>query len=119
MDEEIDDFRVSALFWEEFINRHIDDLDMYVREYSADFLFEFDSIQEIQNIDGLFLGNVSGWINKKICSVLNCTEDEISDINVLQKGLSNILFTFAVRGERYIFRYPGGYRSGLSQGLGR
>ena len=107
MDEEIDDFRVSALFWEEFINRHIDDLDMYVREYSADFLFEFDSIQEIQNIDGLFLGNVSGWINEKICSVLNCTEDEISDINVLQKGLSNILFTFAVRGERYIFRYPG------------
>lgn len=107
MDAEIDDFRMSALFWEEFVARHADDLDMYVREYPADFLFEFDSIQEIQNIEGLFLGNVSGWINEKICSVLNCTEDEISDINVLQKGLSNILFTFVVRGERYIFRYPG------------
>ena len=107
MDEEIDDFRISALFWEEFVARHADDLEMYVREYSADFLFEFDSIQEIQNIDGLFLSNVSGWINDKICSVLNCKEDEISDINVLEKGLSNILFTFVVRGERYIFRYPG------------
>lgn len=107
MDEEIDDFRISALFWEEFVARHSDDLEMYVREYPADFLFEFDSIQEIQNIDGLFLSNVSGWINEKICSVLNCTEDEITDINVLQKGLSNILFTFVVRGERYIFRYPG------------
>lgn len=107
MDAEIDDFRMSALFWEEFVARHADDLDMYVREYPADFLFEFDSIQEIQNIDGLFLGNVSGWINEKICTVLNCTEDDISDINVLQKGLSNILFTFVVRGERYIFRYPG------------
>lgn len=107
MDEEIDDFRISALFWEEFVARHADDLEMYVREYSADFLYEFDSIQEIQNIDGLFLSNVSGWINDKICSVLNCTEDEISDINVLEKGLSNILFTFVVRGERYIFRYPG------------
>lgn len=107
MEEEIDDFRVSALFWEEFISLHADDLDMYVREYPADFLFEFDSIQEIQNIEGLFLGNVSGWINEKICSVLSCTENEISDINVLQKGLSNILFTFVVRGERYIFRYPG------------
>ena len=107
MDAEIDDFRMSALFWEEFVARHADDLDMYVREYPADFLFEFDSIQEIQNIEGLFLGNVSGWINEKICSVLNCTEDEIGDINVLQKGLSNILFTFVVRGERYIFRYPG------------
>lgn len=107
MEAEIDDFRISALFWEEFISRHADDLDMYVREYPADFLFEFDSIQEIQNIEGLFLGNVSGWINNKICSVLNCEEDDISDINILQKGLSNILFTFVVRGERYIFRYPG------------
>lgn len=107
MEEEIDDFRISALFWEEFITRHADDLEMYVREYPADFLFEFDTIQEIQNIDGLFLSNVSGWINKKICAVLECTEDEITDINVLQKGLSNILFTFVIRGERYIFRYPG------------
>ncbi len=107
MEDEIDDFRVSSLFWEEFIVRHIDDLDMYARTYPADFLFEFDAIQEIQNIDGLFLGNVSGWINEKICSVLNCNENEICDINVLQKGLSNILFTFVVRGERYIFRYPG------------
>lgn len=107
MDDEIDDFRISALFWEEFIAKHADDLEMYVREYPADFLLEFDSIQEIQNIDGLFLSNVSGWINEKICTVLECTEDEISDINVLEKGLSNILFTFVVRGVKYIFRYPG------------
>lgn len=107
MDEEIDDFRVSALFWEEFVSRHADDLDMYVREYDADFLYEFDSIQEIQNIEGLFLGNVSGLINQKICDVIGCNEEEISDINILEKGLTNILFTFIVRGERYIFRYPG------------
>lgn len=107
MEAEIDDFRVSALFWEEFVSRHIEDLDMYVRQYSSDFLYEFDSIQEIQNIDGLFLGNVSGRINHKICEVLHCAEDEINDIVILQKGLTNILFTFVVRGERYIFRYPG------------
>lgn len=107
LDEEINDFRVSMMFWEEFVSRHVDDLEMYVREYPDNFLFEFDSIQEIQNIDGLFLGNVSGWINQKICTVLECKENEISNINVLEKGLSNILFTFVVHGERYIFRYPG------------
>lgn len=105
--EEIDDFRVSALFWEEFVSRHADDLDMYIREYPGDFLYEFDSIQEIQNIDGLFLENVSGKINKKICEVLSCREDEIGNIEILQKGLTNVLFTFVVRGEKYIFRYPG------------
>lgn len=107
MEEEIDDFRVSALFWEELVSRHVDDLDMYVREYDADFLYEFDSIQEIQNIEGLFLGNVSERINHKICDVIRCKEEEIIDIEILEKGLTNILFTFVVRGERYIFRYPG------------
>ncbi len=107
LNEEIDDFRISSLFWEEFVNRHAEDLDMYVREYPSDFLFEFDSIQEIQNIDGLFLDSVSNKINSTICEVLRCTKDEIRDIVILQKGLSNILFTFMVRGERYIFRFPG------------
>lgn len=107
LDEEINDFRISALFWEEFVSRHAEDLTMYVHEYSPEVVYEFDSIQEIQNIDGLFLGNVSGRINKKICDVLNCRENEINDIVILQKGLTNILFTFVVRGERYIFRYPG------------
>lgn len=107
MEKEINDFRISTFFWEEFVGRHTEDLDMYVREYSADFLYEFDSIQEIQNIDGLFLSNVSYWIEDKICSVLSCANHEIANIHILEKGLSNILFTFVVQGERYIFRYPG------------
>lgn len=107
MEREIEDFRISALFWEEFVGRHVEDLDMYVREYPSDFLFEFDSIQEIQNIDGLFLDSVSGRINSTICEVLRCSKEEIKDITILQKGLSNILFTFVVRGEKYIFRFPG------------
>ena len=107
LDNEIDDFRVSALFWEEFIGKHADNLDMYVREYSDKIVYEFDTIQEIQNIDGLFLGNVSGKINQKICDVLMCNEDDIRDIVILEKGLTNILFTFDVNGKRYIFRYPG------------
>ena len=69
MDEEINDFRISALFWEEFVSRHAEDLDMYVREYPDDFLFEFDSIQENQNIDGLFLDSVSDRINSTICEL--------------------------------------------------
>ena len=107
MNEEIGDFRISALFWEEFIYRHIDNLDMFVRQYDEEFLHEFDSIQEIQNIESLFLENVSGKINKKICEVLKCDAEEIGNIVILQKGLTNVLFTFEVRGEKYIFRYPG------------
>lgn len=107
MEEEIDDFRVAPLFWEEFVIKHKDNLDIYVREYSSDLLLEFDSIQEIQNIDTLFLENVSGKINTKICEVFNCNVEDIHDIQILQKGLTNILFTFVVNDVKYIFRYPG------------
>ena len=107
LQDEIDDFRVSSLFWEEFISRHAEDMDMYAREYSADFVYEFDSIQEIQNIESLFLENVSDRINQKICEVLGCGENEIRNILILQKGLTNVLFTFVVKGVTYIFRYPG------------
>lgn len=107
LEDEIDDFRVSALFWEEFVSRHVDNLNMFVHEYSEEMVYEFDEIQQIQNIEGLFLNNVSGKINGKICEVLKCEEEDIKDIVILQKGLTNILFTFVVRGERYIFRYPG------------
>lgn len=105
--EEIDDFRISSLFWEEFVGRHLDELDMYVRRYADDFLYEFDSIQEIQNIDSMFLDSVSDKINRRICQLLDCAESDIKDVVVLQKGLTNVLFTFAVRGQKYIFRYPG------------
>ena len=65
--EQLDTFRVDMLFWEEFVSRNIDDLDMFARQYSPEFLLEFDSVQEIQNIDGLFMDNVSDKVNEKIC----------------------------------------------------
>lgn len=104
---EIDDFRIDSLFWEEFFDRHIENLDLYARPYHSGFLYEFDTIQEIQNIDGLFLENVSGKITQKICDVLHCQEKDVHNIEILNKGLTNVLFTFVVRDVKYIFRYPG------------
>ena len=107
--EQIGTFRVDMLFWEEFVSRNVDDLDMFARRYSPDFLLEFDSVQEIQNIDGLFMDNVSAKVNEKICKILDCEPADIMDIQILQKGLTNILFTFVVKGTKYIFRYPGDF----------
>lgn len=107
MEDEIADFRISALFWEEFVSRHAEDLDMYAHEYDESFVKEFDRIQEIQSIGGLFLTGVDAVINNRICEALNCKENDISNIVILEKGLTNILFTFDVRGERFIFRFPG------------
>lgn len=107
--EQLGRFRTDSLFWEEFVSRNVDDLDMFARRYSPEFLLEFDSVAEIQNVDGLFMDNVSEKVNQRICSILDCAPDEVVDIEILQKGLTNILFTFVVRGKKYIFRYPGDF----------
>ena len=111
--DEIDIFRVDSLFWEEFYARHIDELDLYARCYDKAFLWEFDSIQELQSIDSLFIQNVGEAILDKICSVFGCAPSDVRNVEISSKGLSNILFTFVYNGQKYIFRFPGGSTSNI------
>ena len=107
MDEELDVFRVDMMFWEELMMRHIEDLDWYVRRYPTDFLYEFDSISETQSVETMFINDVSDRITSRICSILGCEAEDIHNVKVLDKGLTNIIITFVVNGEKYLFRYPG------------
>lgn len=104
---EIDVFRCDMMFWEEFAMRHVEDLDMYVHRYSSDFLYEFDSISETQSVETLFINDVSDKMITRICEVFNCSAEDIHDVVILDKGMTNILLTFMVKGQKYIFRYPG------------
>lgn len=107
LNEELDVFRVDMMFWEELAMRHIEDLDWFVRRYSTDFLFEFDSISETQSVETLFINDVSNKMTNSICKALNCKPGDIHDVVILDKGMTNINLTFIVNGEKYMFRYPG------------
>ena len=103
----ITDFRVDAMFWQEFYAQNIAELDMYIRHYKKEFIWEFDTIQEVQALDDMFIENVSEEATAMICRYLNCEKSDITNIVISDKGLSNILFTFDVAGETYILRIPG------------
>jgi CTP:phosphocholine cytidylyltransferase-like protein/thiamine kinase-like enzyme len=105
--EEITDFKIDTLFWEEFYAKHIPDLDMFARKYKIDFIAEFDSIQEVQTIDEMFIENISEELTDKICAVFNCTKNNIANIEIVDKGFSNIIFRFSIFDENYVLRYPG------------
>ena len=107
LNEEMDVFRVDMMFWEELAMRHIEDLDWFVRRYSTDFLYEFDSISETQSVETLFINDVSNKMTNSICKALNCKPEDIHDVVILDKGMTNINLTFIVNGEKYMFRYPG------------
>lgn len=105
--EELDVFRVDMMFWEELAMRHIYELNWKARHYSDHFLYEFDSISEIQGVETLFIDDVSEKMINRICEILKCEKDSIHNIVVLDKGMTNILLTFMIGNEKYIFRYPG------------
>lgn len=107
MNEELEVFRVDMMFWEELAMRHIEDLDMYARCYANDFLYEFDSISETQSVETLFINDVSNKMISKICSVFNCQPQEVHEVEILNKGMTNIIVTFVVNNKKYLFRYPG------------
>ena len=42
-----------------------------------------------------------------ICKALNAKSDEVTNITVLKKGMTNRSFLFTCKGKKYIMRIPG------------
>lgn len=113
LESEIKEFRVSSLFWEEFFERHIDDLTLFSKEYRESDVWEFNSIEDLRRFDSDFLMNVDSVIISNILSKIDCSPNEIKDIAVINAGLTNVSFAFSVRGVKYVYRHPGGNADNL------
>lgn len=113
LDSEINDFRVSSLFWEEFYQRHIKELTLYVKEYPDDEVLEFNSIEDLRQFDSDFLLNVDSTIINNIVNHFGCNPNEIVDISVINAGLTNVSFVFTLQGIKYVYRHPGGNADNL------
>ncbi|MGI6072675.1 MAG: phosphotransferase [Lachnospiraceae bacterium] len=96
-----------SLLWESVYEKHLDKLKMRIRRYDNDKMFEFDSVKELRQFDERYLDSNSSRIFKNICRILDCEEDDICNIEVLKKGLTNLSFAFDVFGKRYVYRHPG------------
>ena len=70
MNQEINNFGVASMFWEEFYAKHIKDLTFYRKEYEQGKIVEFESIEDLRKFDSEFLLNVDSDIISNICSVL-------------------------------------------------
>lgn len=113
MEREISDFGVSRMYWEEFYARHQKELTFYIKEYGKDDILEFESIADLRQFDSEFLYNVDSRIIENICSVLECRPDKVTNIEVIQSGLTNVSFMFQVDSDKYVYRHPGGTAGSL------
>lgn len=113
MENEINDFGVASMFWEEFYAKHSRQLTFYKLEFSTDEIWEFDSIEDLRKFDSEFLLNVDSEIITNITHTLHCNSNEITDISVINAGLTNVSFAFECVGKKYVYRYPGGTAGNL------
>lgn len=108
MEAEINDFGVASMFWEEFYAKHSRQLTFYKREFPADEILEFDSIEDLRAFDSEFLMNVDSEIIANICETLQCEPNDVADISIINAGLTNVSFAFSSKGIKYVYRHPGG-----------
>ncbi len=113
MEAEINDFGVASMFWEEFYAKHMQQLTFYKKEFSSEDILEFDSIDDLRTFDSEFLLNVDSEIITNICETLKCDPNSITDISVINAGLTNVSFAFECNGEKYVYRHPGGTAGNL------
>ncbi len=93
--------------WEDLYSDHIKELDMYARVYEPGIIFEFDSLNDLQEFDRDFIDNVDSAIIDNICDVLECKRQEITNIVPIKQGLTNLSFRFDCQGKSYVYRHPG------------
>lgn len=113
METEMDDFGVADMFWEEFYGKHQKELTLYAKRYYNKEILEFESVEDLKNFDQDFLMNIDSFIVSNICSVLKCEPNDILNIEVIQKGLTNVSFKFMVHNIYYVYRHPGGTSANL------
>lgn len=93
--------------WEDYYSRHVKELLLEARHYSADSVKEFDSLDELRQFDERYLVNADSTIIDNICKTLKCVASDIVNIKPLKDGLTNTSFSFDCLGKKYVYRHPG------------
>lgn len=94
--------------WEQILLEKVRKLPpMRIKVYPDGEIFEFDSLDELRAFDDQYVNNTRSMIMQNICKALRCSEGDITNFKVINKGLTNASFIFEVDGRKYVYRHPG------------
>lgn len=106
LETEYDSPQTRGLFWENIFMNHLDVLKMKMRRYPVDFIFEFDSIDELRKFDSTYISDTRSSILKNIAELLEGVESEIVEIEPMKNSATEVIgFQFLFRQERYCYTY--------------
>ena len=86
------------LLWEGILNKHLSQLKMMIRKYPNDYIYEFDTLDELRLFDNTYVKDTRSEILKDIAKQVQGAEEEIKDI-VAYKNTEDL-----VAGIRFVFR---------------
>lgn len=107
LEAEYDRPETKGLLWEAIYKDHLDELKLKIRKYDADFIFEFDSLDELREFDESYVEDTRSGILKSIASELCCSEGEIKGIHEIkdEAGVQATGFRFTCRRAEYAYDY--------------
>lgn len=92
--------------WETIYIEHIKELPMKIRKYPADYIFEFDTLDELREFDTTYVNDTRSTILKRIAVELGVEEKEIRNVKAFKdKDNAATGFTFETRGRKYRYYY--------------
>lgn len=112
LDTEYDRPATADKLWESIYIEHINELHMKIRKYPRDYIFEFDTLDELRSFDQSYITDTRSVILKAVALDLGVEEKDLTHIARLKDPNSTeaIGFTFEARGVHHTYLYDGGLR---------
>lgn len=106
LEEEYNKPETADKLWETIYIEHINELSMRIRKYPADFIFEFDTLDELREFDNSYINNTRSEILKKVAQELEVEEKDIRNVKAFKdKDNAAAGFTFETKEKKYNFYY--------------
>lgn len=84
LEREYDTPEIRNKLWEAVYADHIDELKLRIRGYEDDYIFEFDSLDELRQFDESYVDDTRSYIIRRIAAELGCRERELSRFNAIK-----------------------------------
>lgn len=98
--------------WENIYLEHLDQLHMKIKTYPDDFIFEFDTLDELRRFDYSYINDTRSIILKDVARILGTEEKELVNFTALKdnKSTEAVGFTFDAKGIHHTYLYNGGLK---------
>lgn len=101
-----DDPKTKDLLWESIYMEHLDTLKMKIRKYPDDFIFEFDTLDELREFDESYRNDTRSPILKELSRTLGCEERDMVQVTAYKsKDNAAAGMTFRVGDNVYQYTY--------------